>query len=337
MGRMSKKRKKTKSSQPGLFARCGLAVGRAAVGGPRRWIVLLIVGVLTVGGTMGFAAMERYVETRQHAMGATTYALALDSTPHWAPRSLLRTILKSSLPTKPLLFEDDRLCEDIHVRMQANPWVNEVRSVRRVRTGPRAGRVIIDATFHRPVARVNAGMRIAYVSFDGTVLPSHQAPAFVASVQGRRVFYQARDHVPPHARPLHYPLIDGVQSTPPQLGAIWNTPDLHDGLRLYAEIIKKPYANQITVYDVRNFGRRISDTEPELRMSAQAGPGRVTDIRFGRWAKPGDFVIPVARKMEYLDEYSRENKGWLAGRHLHIELRYDELRTSQQVWQRNPS
>jgi hypothetical protein len=333
MGRMSKKRKKTKSSTPGPGSR----IARAAMGGPRRWLVLLILAVVSIGGTMGFAAMERHIQSRQRALGSTTYALSLETAPHWAPRSLLRTILKSALPAKPLTFEDARLCEDIHVRMQANPWVNEVRSVRRVRTGPRAGRVTIDATFHRPVARVNAGMRIAYVAFDGTVLPSHQAPAFVASVLGRRVFYQARDHVPAHARPLHYPLIDGVQSIPPQLGRTWNSPDLHDGLRLYAEIIKKPYANQITVYDVRNFGRRISDTEPELRMSAQAGLGRVTDIRFGRWAKPGDFVIPVARKMEYLDEYSRENKGWLAGRHLHIELRYDELRTSQQEWQRNPS
>ncbi len=91
----------------------------------------------------------------------------------------------------------------------------------------------------------------------------------------------------------------------------------------------KPYANQITAIDVRNFAGRISRAEPHLRMYAQVGQGGSTDIRFGRFPLPGgDYVISPERKLSYLDEYAEDHGGQLAGLNRYIDLRYDELHVS---------
>ena len=92
----------------------------------------------------------------------------------------------------------------------------------------------------------------------------------------------------------------------------------------------KPYANQITVVDVRNYGSRISPDEPQLRMYAQVGGGGVTDIRFGHFSagRGGDYNVAQTRKMSYLDDYVSRQKGRLAGVHSYLDLRYDELHVS---------
>ena len=106
--------------------------------------------------------------------------------------------------------------------------------------------------------------------------------------------------------------------------------DLLAGLRLVQLVGTRPYYAQISLVDVRNHACRITKNEPELRMYAQVGQGKATDIRFGRFPAPGggDYIISPQRKMSYLDDYVADHQGWLAGRHSYLDLRFDELHVS---------
>ena len=197
----------------------------------------------------------------------------------------------------------------------------------------------VQAEFRQPIASVSSSgqVRREYVDAEGVRLPASGVPMWAAVIPptddselARQVYFVDREDIPPglQARPIHYIRIDGVRELPPrQVGQCWKGDDLAAGLKLVKLIRTRPYANQITTVDVGNHARRALPSEPELRMYAQVGKGRPTDIRFGRFSVPGvrDFNIAAERKMSYLDQYVQENNGHLAGINSFIDLRYDDL------------
>jgi hypothetical protein len=327
---MSPKRK-TKSTCPKRESRWSrLRQNLTGRGGKVAGVVLIVLAV-AVGGTAAFSAMERYVKTTRQSAGPVRFSLKLTNLSDWMPASLARAIL-ADLSPEGLRFEDPQLCRKVFDRVADNPWVRQVRQVRRVQTGPNRGEVRISADFRRPIARVQQDGKMFVIDAEGVVLPARQVPQWVGDVDGKTRYYLYRDGVPEGIRParLHYIVIQGVQSPPPIDGQQWVADDLQAGLKLLKLVLTRPYANQVTVVDVRNYAQRISDAEPELRMWAQVGRSRPTDIRFGRFPQPagGDWVISPARKMQYLDGYVEDQGGRLAGVHQYIDVRFDELRVS---------
>ena len=165
-------------------------------------------------------------------------------------------------------------------------------------------------------------------------------PNWVVSLQDRRgkivrqVSYLCQAEVPAAwrraARRIHYVVIDGVRTPPPSPGGKWIADDLAAGVQLVQLVRRRRYYAQITVVDVRNHAQRITRNEPELRLFAQIGRGRPTDIRFGRFPAPGggDYVVSPRRKMSYLDRYAAGHAGRLAGINSYLDLRFDELHVS---------
>jgi hypothetical protein len=315
---------------------------KTTVRGVILWAVLIAAAS---GATVwGLGEMEAYLLAEGGDCRVETIHSGLVNRPDWLPYSTARAIA-GSFVVSGRGFDDPSLTREIYLRAAANPWVRRVHSVtKELGENPRIGVVNVHCEFRRPVARIMRrtdvaviAQNIVYVDGDGVVLPTQQTPRYETFVKGehgarRRITYVDKEESPPLStvRRIHYPFIQGVRVEPPRVGQVWRGEDMAAGLRLVMLISDKPYANQITAVDVRNYGGRISSHEPHLRMRAQIGGNRPTDIKFGRFpiVGGGDYVIDPQRKLEYLDEYAYENNGQLAGLKDYLDLRYDQLHVS---------
>jgi hypothetical protein len=229
--------------------------------------------------------------------------------PEWMPRTLVRDIVEQACAGAPE-FRDAGYARFLHDAAESNPWVREVKLVRKELRGADAeeGYVEIHARFRSPAARVTVpGPRpVALTDAEGVRLPD-------------RADVPTGDLL----------LIQGVQGMPPGPGEAWNAADLRDGLRLVELLRHRTYADQITAIDVRNHNGRADPHSAHLRLFAQIGTSRPTEVRFGRFPAPGgDYVVPPARKMSELDRFVAENGGRLAGTRRWVNLQYDQLETS---------
>jgi len=335
---MAKKKQKTKQSQPGKLRGALAAVAGDEHAAARRKGSWAIVAVLLAAATvLGLKALEYRVLEGHNSTGSSDFRIRLVDRPSWMPATLSEHIAEG-LAACGGAFYDERLVESVHALGQADPWIRRVVQVRKKRAeGPMLGAVEVRAEYRQPIARVLYNGQSYYVDAEGVRLPTAQIPQWVVALgetpdsPPRQVCYLDNGEVPPGvpASPIHYIVIDGVAEPPCGAGQRWPGDDLVEGLRLVQLIRRRPYANQITVVDVRNHGSRISRSEPQLRMFAQVGHSRRTDIRFGRFpVDAGDYIVSPERKMSYLDIYADENNGLLAGRNDYIDLRYDELHVS---------
>jgi len=324
--------------------------GRPAVR-PLLWIAAVLA--LAGGAAAGFKALERSVLTAGGPGAPARIRIAFSKQPDWMPGGLVRRVSASLVP-KRVNFRDNALTAEVHHRAEVNPWVRRVHGVtKRVTDDPELGLLEVHAEFRRPIACVNVNGRYEYFDVKGWRLPADQVPQWVVMESGRSAgvpggtpkarlprglkqdCYLDRLEVPPGVRAerIHYITIAGVDRTRaplPAVGRPWDAPDLLEGLKLAQLLCTRWYANQISVVDVRNHAGRISKTEPYLRMYAQVGRSRTTDIRFGRFPAPGggDYVVSPERKMSYLDGYYEDHGGRLAGINTYIDLRYDQLHVS---------
>jgi hypothetical protein len=296
------------------------------------WVVL--AGALGTAAVLSLKGLERRV-TDTAAAPTMTVGVKFTDRPDWMPASLVRWLAGEVLPAGSN-FHDPQLTETVHRSAMANPWIRTIHCVSKYRTNdPRLGVVEIRAEFRQPLAVVNVGNEEYYVDADGVRLPSDQVPKYIGilpatrAMPARKACFAERREIPQGAQAvaIHYLAIEGVDTVaapPPAVGQRWNADDLREGLRLAQLMLSRRYANQISSVDVRNAGGRISKSEPHLRMYAQVGEGKPTDIRFGRFPDPnGDWEITPEQKLFNLDQYVNEHNGLLAGANRYIDLRFD--------------
>jgi hypothetical protein len=332
MTRKSSKRstsKTTRLSRAGGWLRRHLAGGGRRIGRALGWVVIL--SIVVVGAAASLKAMEKFLRIKRASAAPIQYYLELRELPAWMPQTLARLVLADMTPSH-TPYEDPDLCRKVHEAAKANPWVAEVLEVRRVRLEDHRAVVRVWARYRQPIARVAWRGRSYFVDAESYVLPYNQTPRWAAQDADGVRYYLHQDSVPRNLRglPIHYMVVEGVQAAPPSVGRHWAGDDLTAGLRLVQLINTRTYANQITVVDVRNHAKRISESDPELYLYAQQGRCRPTEIRFGRfpYSDGGDWVISPDRKMKYLDDYVVDQNGRLAGVHSYIDVRFDELRVS---------
>ena len=309
------------------------ADGKARLRTVALWTLACVCVVAAAGA--GLKLLEAGILARQRAQPLREVRVRFLPRPAWLPDRLAREIAADLLPPG-LDIRDAGAARLIHARAATNPWLTDLREVRKT-GGEAPGEVRLDvcASFRRPIARAGRDGRYVYVDAAGVRLPESQVPKFVVREPGDdgpgRLYLSEAD-VPDgvRARRIHYVAIEGVGSEPPSVGRPWDAADLHAGLRLVRMVLDRPYAGQITVVDVSNHGRRLGDRLPELRMFAQVGAGSApTEIRFGRFPDgPGDYVVAPERKLSYLDEYAARNDGLLTGVNRYLDLRYDHLHVS---------
>lgn len=314
------------------------------------WAVAALVMVLA--GTLALRAADRHIQRQLSAIPTRSFSVEFTERPQWMPDRLANGIARSVVPADANYF-DEHLARKVRRRAQTNPWVADVRLVRKewIRR-PDEARLILDVEFRKPVARLNVAGRYVYLDARGVRLPTEEVPAYEADVrcsdgQVRRFWFTSRYEAPPGVtlRRIHYPEIHGADAPAPPAGVAWGSAahmdaigpaaqtsvsggkDVLDALRLITLLKDRPWRDEITVIDVRNHGERISRTEPELRMYASRGEEGVTDIRFGAFPQPGgDYVVSPERKLSYLDSYYQDH-GRLAGKR-YLDLRHDHLYVS---------
>ncbi len=296
------------------------------------WVVAL-TGI-TIGGVWGLKRLEPHVLVRS-AEKPVELGVRLVGRPDWMPRAVMERIGRDMVGQR-TDYHDRNLTRDVYERAEADPWIRSVNRVRKYRDGKSGlGIVEIDAEYRRPIARAGVGGRYHYVDTDGVRLPDSEVPLYVADVPDavggpRRKFVTDPAAVPSgwSIRQLHYIVVElheEFDPPAPAVGEPWNSGALEAGLKLVRRILDEPYAEEITVVDVRNHRNREISNEPELTMFAQAGRHRPTRILFGRFPEQGgDFVIPPERKFDYLDGFFSDH-GRLTGLASELDLRHDNL------------
>lgn len=324
MGKSSVARRLSAGSAPGRQRGRRLAGIVGGVG-----VVLL----LAVCGAVGMSLLEGRVLSGQAVDAPVRLRARLSARPDWMPQDLADQIVTTMLPTGASYY-DRQLTDNVRSRAMANPWIRKVLRVSKYPSKqPGTATVSLDAEFRMPIAKAEADDGYVYLDAEGYRLPARQVPQWAASADGassKLAYYIERGDIPAGlvARRIHYIVVQGAEARPPAVGRQWPGDDMAAGLALVCLVATKPYAYQITAVDVRNFGGRIDSHEPQLRLWAQLGRSRPTDIRFGRFPRPdGDYVVSPQRKMSYLDQYV-EDHGRLAGVNRYLDLRYDELRIS---------
>lgn len=181
----------------------------------------------------------------------------------------------------------------------------------------------------------------------------------------RQMQYVTREEAPSGVSTwlIPYVVIDGVQAPPPAPGKKWgegesatshpalkllwkggwkdfasasaayvppvdNAADLKAGLQVIRAISGRKWASQISTVDVRNFGGRNNRGKCHIVLIATNEKGEKTEIRFGRFAQPGDYEIPTEVKLGNLEKYAAEHFGRLAGYNSYIDLRYGQCLVS---------
>ncbi len=192
--------------------------------------------LVVIGWNAGESALERYAA---QARGGPVIAehVTLAGAPEWMDPKLsadLRTQVAHAMVDNPL---NRRGLTQAAELLRRNPWVQEVRQIRR-----RAdGRVHVDAVFRAPAAVV-AGREGYHVVDRGGVLLERNVDRAAT-------------------RFSQLPLVTGVSAAAPtHPGDRWEGTDINAALTLEETLRREPYAGQITAFDVshRDLNGRLS-------------------------------------------------------------------------------
>ena len=270
---------------------------------------LLIAGVLIGGAAFGISRLRRYADSTL-ARPVTTPVIVLKGRPGWMSETHAQQIALAVKPQTVTSALDQQLLEKIANQLAANPWVKQVKRVRRA-YGQSAGDTIeIECDFRTPMALVATRDQYILVDNEGVRLP-----AAFPNTQPPRMMFAADGAV-------NIRLIEGVSALPPAKdGLKWTGDDLKAGLDMVKFLYGRPMAEEIHAVNVTNFRGRKSSHEAQLVLVTKYQ----TEIR---WGEPlfVAFAAELSKeeKLERLarvrDQYGRIDAGrpW-------IDIRMDKI------------
>ena len=261
----------------------------------------------------GFQFSRRYADTH----GATPAAppkVVFVAPPKWMNDQLRQRLEKAATPVVNRSSLDGSLVKDTAAILAAEPWVKEVRQVRREYGQSAGDTLVIDCDFRAPVALVQDDAWFWMVDADGVKLPERFMRGELAKVAAGQGLLGMTLRV-----------ITGVHQPAPQAGEHWKGADLAAGLELAKLFHGKTYLNDIAMIDVGaidpprvSSGRRRNEVTLITKYNTQ--------IRWGEPAQRTAFSVdvPVAQKMMTLERLWKEYGRVDAGRPW-IEIRYDSV------------
>ncbi len=277
----------------------------------RRVIIHVGFAILAIAGTAaGLYYDKGYVE-HQLAFPADPPKVVLKNQPVWMSDFLAEQIIKSAKPAGTHSAFDHQLLVDTHDILAANPWIRQVKQVRRA-YGQKPGDTIeVDCEYRAPVALVRWGDYFWLVDGEGVKLPDYftqqQIPRIVTG----------RDHK------LNIRIVEGVKQPPPSAGVHWIGDDLAAGLELVKLLFGKPYAEEIVKVNVSNFAGRIDGRAAQLVLVTKDD----TEVRWGRpISGQDDFFVEVspAQKLAYMQAIYNEKRR-VDGNQPWIDVRFDAV------------
>lgn len=258
----------------------------------------------------GVFLLKRYVD-REIAFPKKPPAVVLKQRPVWMSEFLADSIAQSVRPAGAHSSFDHQMLVDRVAMLKTNPWIKNVRQVRRT-YGTRPGDSLeIDCDYRAPIALVKWGRDYWLVDGEGVKLPERFAAADVPKIViGRDGHTNIR-------------VVEGVQRPPPLPGRSWGGDDLSAGLDMVKRLYGLGYADEIVKVSVANFGGRVDLREAQLVL----GTKHSTEIRWGRpiGAKDDFIEVKPERKLEYIRQVYEEF-GRCDARQQWIDVRYDMIR-----------
>jgi hypothetical protein len=300
--------KSTKKVKP-LTVRTPMDPARAA---QIRRVCLHLLGIVilvaVVGG--GMVADRDYVE-RKVVPATDSPAVLLKNRPVWMSDFLAEQIARTAKPAGTHSAFDHQLLVDTVALLKANPWIKDVRQVRRAYLNKPGDVLEVDCDYRAPVALVHWKDYFWLVDGDGVKLPE----AFSAADVPKILFGQDKK--------VNIRVVEGVAQAPPETGAKWNGEDLHAGLQLVKLLYAKPYTEEIQKVDVSNFARRHDKKGAQLLLITKYN----TEVRWGQPIDSGDdFFVEVSpqQKLAYLKAIVDE-KGQVDGHFKWVDIRFDAV------------
>lgn len=258
----------------------------------------------------GVFLLKRYVD-REIAFPRKPPAVVLKHRPVWMSEFLADSIAQSVRPAGAHSSFDHQMLVDRVAMLKTNPWIRNVRQVRRA-YGTRPGDSLeIDCDYRAPIALVKWGRDYWLVDGEGVKLPERFAAADVPKIViGRDGHTNIR-------------VVEGVQRPPPLPGRHWGGDDLSAGLDMVKRLYGLGYADEIVKVSVANFGGRVDLREAQLVL----GTKHSTEIRWGRpiGAKDDFIEVKPERKLEYIRQVYQEF-GRCDARQQWMDVRYDWIR-----------
>lgn len=270
---------------------------------------LLLVLAFLGAAAVGVRGMKRYVESRLTYTKVPPRVILKDQ-PAWMSDFLAGQICLAAQPSTTGSIYDRQLLQDVAAGLKLNPWVRQVKQVRRVYGNAPGDTLEIDCDFRTPIALVHAGEFFWLVDTEGVKLPqqfsAQQVPKVVIGRDGR----------------MNIRIIDGVKNAAPSAGKIWPGDDLAAGISLAKLLSNQVFAEEVVKIDVRNFAGRLDPREAELVLITQYK----TQVRWGRSADAKDAFVEVSanQKLDVLrrvfQQYGRidANQPW-------IDIRFDRV------------
>jgi hypothetical protein len=272
-------------------------------------IHLTIAIVLFGGLTTGYIFADRFVEQKV-AFNSQPLIVVVKNRPAWMNRFLVEQIATIARPVGVHSTFDHQVLVDTAQTLGRNPWISNVRSVRRAYTRSPADTLEIDCDYRAPVALVKYGAFYWLVDEEGVRLSDRFTEQDVPNIQ-----FDPEGHT-------RIRVIEGVQHAVPQLaGERWTGADLQAGLTMIRYLFDKPFTEQILRVNVTNVDGRVDAKDPRLVLTTSFG----TQIWWGR--PPGDAVdsfieVSATQKFLYLRTIFEET-GRVDGKHKWIDVRFD--------------
>ena len=252
---------------------------------------------------------RRYVEHKL-VLAKSPPKVVLKNRPVWMSDFLADQIASVARPAGAHSAFDHQLLVDTVAMLRANPWIREVKHVRRAFQNQPGDTLEVDCEYRAPVALVHWRDYYWLVDGDSVKLPEAFGEQFLARI----MFGQDQK--------MNIRVIEGVQQPPPESGAKWAGEDLRAGLELVKLLYGKAYAEEVQRVDVSNFDRRRDRRAAQLVLLTKYN----TQVRWGQPISGNDsFLVEVspARKLEYMEAIFNE-MGRVDGKHQWVDLRFDQ-------------
>ena len=273
--------------------------------------VHLSLAVMLFGGLgAGYFYADRYVD-QKIAFNSQPLMVVVKNRPAWMNRFLVEQIATIARPVGAHSSFDHQMLVDTAETLSRNPWISNVRSVRRAFTRKPGDTLEIDCDYRAPVALVKYGSFYWLVDGKGVRLSDRFTEQDVPNIQ-----FDPEGHT-------RIRVIEGVQHPVPQLaGDPWQGADLQAGLTMIRYLFDKPFTEQILRVNVTNVDGRVDAKDPRLVLATRFN----TQIWWGR--PPGDDVdsfieVSATRKFYYLRTIF-EQTGRVDGKHKWIDVRFDK-------------
>src|ERR1700722_18240853 len=137
----------------------------------KQWWLRLIVGTLALAAVVcGVVLLQDLVE-RRYSWPPTGARVVLVDRPAWMSQALAAQIIDTARPVGIRSVYDRQLLMDTAVALQTNPWIKQVRQVRRAYVHYPGDTLEVDCVYRVPTALVQWQGYYWLVDADGYKLP----------------------------------------------------------------------------------------------------------------------------------------------------------------------